>query len=121
VDAAWLGLAEPIEIEELRIEPRQVEAYIGAVPAKLTVTEFKLLYVLASELDRVVARDELIARIWGPRVGYRDRRVDVFVQRLRKKLGAAGATNSYVQTHIGVGYRFAPEPAKHLRRVGLAG
>jgi DNA-binding response OmpR family regulator len=122
VDVAELGLGEPIEIAELRIEPRQVEAFVDGSPAKLTVTEFKLLYLLASELGRPVTRDELIERIWGRRVGYRDRRIDVFVQRLRKKLDAAGATNTFVQTHIGVGYRFEPEPRKQgASTVGLTG
>src|SRR6476659_11176591 len=38
---------EPIEIEELRIDPREVQAYIDGASAELTPTEFKLLYALA--------------------------------------------------------------------------
>jgi DNA-binding winged helix-turn-helix (wHTH) protein len=38
-----------------------------------------------------------------------DRSVDVFVRKLRQKLRAASRSWSYIHTHFGVGYRFAPE------------
>src|SRR5271156_3872841 len=37
---------EPIEIEELRIDPREVQAFVDGVSAELTPTEFRLLYQL---------------------------------------------------------------------------
>jgi DNA-binding response OmpR family regulator len=37
--------------------------------------------------------------------------VDVCVRKLRSKLDRRSPTHSYVQTHYGVGYRFAAEPA----------
>ena len=43
-------------------------------------------------------------------MAYRDRSVDVFVRKLRLKLSDAVArAGSYIHTHFGVGYRFAPE------------
>src|SRR6478736_5942897 len=77
---------EAIEIEELRIDPREVQAFIDGSSAELTPTEFKLLYALALEGGRVVTRDELLQRIWGRRQTHRDRTVDVFVRRLRDKV-----------------------------------
>jgi DNA-binding winged helix-turn-helix (wHTH) protein len=38
-----------------------------------------------------------------------DRSVDVFVRKLRQKLRAISPAWSYIHTHFGVGYRFAPE------------
>jgi len=38
-----------------------------------------------------------------------DRSVDVFVRKLRQKLRSASPDWSYIHTHFGVGYRFAPE------------
>src|SRR3954463_16198572 len=38
---------EPIEIEELRIDPREVQAFVDGESADLTPTEFRLLYTLA--------------------------------------------------------------------------
>ncbi|TML12633.1 MAG: response regulator transcription factor, partial [Actinobacteria bacterium] len=58
---------EPVQIEELRIDPDQVEAYVDGEPVGLTPTEFRLLYALALEHGRVVTRDELLQRVWGRR------------------------------------------------------
>src|SRR5439155_19542366 len=55
---------EPIEIEELRIDPREVQAFVDGESAQLTPTEFRLLYQLALERGRVVTRDELLQKIW---------------------------------------------------------
>src|SRR6476469_6947086 len=64
---------EPIEIEELRIDPNDVQAYIEGRNAGLTPTEFRLLYQLALDRGRVVTRDELLQKIWGRRESHRDR------------------------------------------------
>ena len=77
---------EPIEIEELRIDPREVQAYVDGESAELTPTEFRLLYQLALDTGRVSTRDELLQKLWGRRESHRDRTVDVFVRRLREKI-----------------------------------
>src|SRR2546423_3006766 len=56
---------DPIEIEELRIDPREVQAFVAGKSAGLTPTEFKLLYMLALDRGRVVTRDELLQKGWG--------------------------------------------------------
>ena len=100
---------EPIEVEELRIDPREVQAYVDGVSAGLTPTEFKLLYTLALDRGRVVTRDELLQKLWGRREARRDRTVDVFVRRLRQKIDRASSTHSFIQTRFGVGYKLEPE------------
>jgi DNA-binding response OmpR family regulator len=99
---------EPIEIEELRIDPREVQAYVDGESAELTPTEFRLLYQLALDRGRVVTRDELLQRIWGRRETHRDRTVDVFVRRLRDKIDRRATRHTFVQTRYGVGYRLEP-------------
>jgi DNA-binding response OmpR family regulator len=99
---------EPIEIEELRIDPREVQAYVDGESAQLTPTEFRLLYQLALDRGRVVTRDELLQRIWGRRETHRDRTVDVFVRRLRDKIDRRAERHTFVQTRYGVGYRLEP-------------
>jgi DNA-binding response OmpR family regulator len=97
---------EVIEVEELRIDPREVQAYVAGESADLTPTEFRLLYALALEDGRVVSRDELLQRLWGRRETHRDRTVDVFVKKLREKLDRPGARHTFIQTRYGVGYKF---------------
>jgi DNA-binding response OmpR family regulator len=96
---------ESIEIEELLIDPREVQAYVDGASAGLTPTEFKLLYALALDRGRVVTRDELLQKVWGRRETHRDRTVDVFVRRLRQKIDRAASSHSFIQTRFGVGYK----------------
>ncbi len=101
---------EAIEIEELRIDPREVQAFVAGESAGLTPTEFKLLYTLALDRGRVVTRDELLQKVWGRRETHRDRTVDVFVRRLRQKIDRPAPHHSFIQTRFGVGYKLEPEP-----------
>jgi DNA-binding response OmpR family regulator len=101
---------EPIEIEELRIDPREVQAYIDGETAELTPTEFRLLYQLALERGRVSTRDELLQKLWGRRESHRDRTVDVFVRRLREKIDKRASHHTFIQTRYGVGYKLEAVP-----------
>jgi DNA-binding response OmpR family regulator len=87
---------EPIEVEELTIDPREVQAFVDGR---------RLLYTLALERGRVVTRDELLQRVWGRRETHRDRTVDVFVRRLRQKIDRIAPRHSFIQTRFGVGYK----------------
>ena len=101
---------EAIEIEELLLEPREVQAFVDGANAQLTPTEFRLLYTLALDRGRVVTRDELLQKVWGRRETHRDRTVDVFVRRLRQKLDRLAPRHSFIQTRFGVGYKLEAEP-----------
>jgi len=101
---------EQIEIEELRIDPREVQAYVDGESCELTPTEFKLLYQLALDRGRVVTRDELLQKLWGRRESHRDRTVDVFIRRLRDKIDRRAPRHTFIQTRYGVGYKLEPEP-----------
>jgi DNA-binding response OmpR family regulator len=99
---------EPIEVEELRIDPANVQAYIQGENAELTPTEFRLLYALALERGRVVTRDELLQKVWGRRETHRDRTVDVCVRKLRQKIDQPAPKHTFIQTRFGVGYKLDP-------------
>jgi DNA-binding response OmpR family regulator len=101
---------DTIEIEELRIDPSVVQAFVGQDSVDLTPTEFRLLHMLAREQGRVVTRDELLQTLWGRRHTYRDRTVDVFVRKLREKIDRRAPRHTFIQTRYGVGYRFEPTP-----------
>jgi DNA-binding response OmpR family regulator len=101
---------ESIEIEELRIDPREVQAFVDDESAGLTPTEFRLLYQLALDRGRVATRDELLQKLWGRREIHRDRTVDVFVRRLREKIDRRASRHTFIQTRYGVGYKFDAVP-----------
>jgi len=74
----------------------------GGEPLDLTATEYKLLLTLAERRGRVQARTQLLQSVWDAAPDIQTRTVDMHVQRLRAKLGAAG---SLIETVRGFGYR----------------
>lgn len=75
----------------------------------LSVRELQVLTELARRHDRVVAREELYAAVWGGEMRPCERAVDVYVRRLRVKLEAAAPGWRFIHTHFGLGYRLAAE------------
>jgi DNA-binding response OmpR family regulator len=96
-------------IGEITIRPDLYQAYVGEQSLELTAREFEILQLL-SQSDRVLRREEIYERVWGYAMAHGDRSVDVFVRKLRQKLRTSSPSWSYIHTHFGVGYRFAPEP-----------
>ncbi len=105
---------DSIEVEELRVDPRSVQAYIDGESVELTRTEFRLLYTLALEQGRVLTRDELLQKIWGRRLTRRDRTVDVFIRKLREKIDFRTPRHNFVHTRYGVGYKLEAQPKARL-------
>ena len=103
------GLEGAIEVGEITIRPDLYQAYAGPTSLDLTAREFEILQLLANS-DRVLRREEIYERVWGYAMAHGDRSVDVFVRKLRQKLRTASPSWSYIHTHFGVGYRFAPAP-----------
>jgi DNA-binding response OmpR family regulator len=97
----------------LEIRSGALQALAQGRPIALTGREFQVLLALAERRNRVVPRAELYELVWRRRMAYRDRSVDVFVRKLRLKLSEASPNWTYIHTHFGIGYRFAPE---RLRR-----
>jgi DNA-binding response OmpR family regulator len=95
-------------IGEITIRPDLYQAYVSEQSLELTAREFEILQLLAQS-DRVLRREEIYERVWGYAMAHGDRSVDVFVRKLRQKLRAISPAWSYIHTHFGVGYRFAPE------------
>jgi DNA-binding response OmpR family regulator len=102
-------LDAPSTVGELTIRPDLHQAYAGESSVELTAREFEILHLL-SQSDRVLRREEIYERVWGYAMAHGDRSVDVFVRKLRQKLRSASSRWSYIHTHFGVGYRFAPQP-----------
>ncbi|MBV9817246.1 MAG: response regulator transcription factor [Solirubrobacterales bacterium] len=93
---------------EITVRPDLHQAYVGPTSLELTAREFEILHLLTGA-DRVLRREEIYERVWGYAMAHGDRSVDVFVRKLRQKLRAGSPQWSYIHTHFGVGYRFAPE------------
>jgi two-component system, OmpR family, phosphate regulon response regulator PhoB len=75
-------------------------------PVDLTPTEYRLLVSLLERRGRVQDRKQLLQAAWDVQAQIETRTVDMHVQRLRGKLGAAG---DWIETVRGFGYKFRRE------------
>jgi len=98
----------PIEVGDLRIDPRRREAHIGERRLELRAREFDLLAALARDPGVVLTRDMLLEHVWGTDFPGETRTVDVHIGEVRKKLGDDGPA---IETVRGLGYRLVP-PAR---------
>ena len=78
-------------------------AYKNDEELKLTPIEYKLLCILAKNTGKVLTHKYITQKIWGSAWDSNVASLRVFMATLRKKLG--NDSDSYIQTHIGIGYR----------------
>jgi two-component system OmpR family response regulator len=82
------------------LDPRAAKVTLDGVPVKLTSHEFRVLSYLMHHRGRVVSQGELTEHIYAQRFDRDSNTVEVFIARLRRKLGA-----SFIETVRGLGYR----------------
>ena len=90
------------QIGPLRIDTTAHRVTVDSREIDLTPTEFRLLQLLAERKGRVQPRNLLLEIVWEAAPDIQTRTVDMHVQRLRAKLGAAG---DLIETVRGFGYR----------------
>ena len=82
------------------LDTRLARVTLDGVPVKLTSHEFRVLSYLMHHRDRVVSQGELTEHIYAQPFDRDSNTVEVFIARLRRKLGA-----SFIETVRGLGYR----------------
>jgi two-component system OmpR family response regulator len=84
----------------LTLDPRLARVTLNGEPVKLTSHEFRVLSYLMHHRGRVVSQSELAEHIYAQDADRESNTVEVFIARLRRKLGA-----SAIETVRGLGYR----------------
>ena len=82
------------------VDPRAARVTLDGRPVKLTSHEFRVLSYLMHQRGRVVSQAELTEHIYAQNFDRDSNTVEVFIARLRRKLGA-----SCIETVRGLGYR----------------
>ncbi len=82
------------------LDPRTTRVTLEGAPVRLTSHEFRVLSYLMHQGDRVVSQTELTEHIYSQAFDRESNTVEVFIARLRRKLGA-----SAIETVRGLGYR----------------
>ncbi|WEF33821.1 ATP-binding protein [Pseudoduganella chitinolytica] len=104
-----------------RLVPHERALYRGDAPVRLSGRAFDVLLALVERAGTVVAKDELIARVW-PHTVVEEGNLRVHVGALRKALGS---DQSYVENVVGRGYCFvaplrSPRIAQAIPAAALA-
>jgi len=95
-----------VEVGEVRIDTGRHEVFVRGSSVALPLKEFELLELLMANAGRVLTRDVLIDRIWGPNYFGDTKTLDVHIKRLRSKLEPDSARPTRIVTVRGVGYRY---------------
>src|SRR5438445_1093635 len=95
-----------LEEGDVRIDVGRHEVFVRGNLASLPLKEFELLELLMLNAGRVLTRDVLIDRVWGPNYYGDTKTLDVHVKRLRAKIEDDPAHPSRIVTVRGVGYRY---------------
>jgi len=102
-DAAKLGLGRlRMDSQAHRVWVRDVE-----VEPALSLPQFRLLYLLYSNPDRVVSREDVVGHVWPDSAaeGVSEQAIDALVRRLRERLAEVDKSHGYVVTVRGHGFR----------------
>ncbi len=84
---------------DVRLDTRSGRVTLAGEPVKLTAQEYKLLSYLMHHRGKVVSRTELIEHIYDQDFDRDSNTIEVFITRIRKKLGA-----DLITTIRGLGY-----------------
>jgi two-component system response regulator RegX3 len=98
--------ADLIEIGDVKLDAARHEVSVRGNLVALPLKEFELLELLLANAGRVLTRDVLIDRIWGPNYYGDTKTLDVHVKRLRAKVEEDPGSPTHIVTVRGVGYRF---------------
>lgn len=85
---------------DVTLDPRLSRVTRGGAPVKLTSHEFRVLSYLMHQRGRIVSQAELAEHIYAHDFDRDSNTVEVFIARLRRKLGTA-----FIETVRGLGYR----------------
>jgi two-component system response regulator RegX3 len=100
---------EPVDalvVGEVRLDPERHEVSLRGEPVSLPLKEFELLELLLANAGRVLTRETLIDRVWGPHYVGDTKTLDVHVKRLRAKIEDDPATPRRITTIRGLGYKY---------------
>jgi len=95
--------SENLVYEELNLNTRSLVVTVNNEEVELTTKERDLLLLLMANQGKVFARERILNTVWGSQEDPLTNVIDVYIGRLRKKLGVCG---KHIRTIRGLGYRF---------------
>jgi two-component system, OmpR family, response regulator RegX3 len=97
---------EAVEIGDVSLDPERHEVRIRGEQTQLPLKEFELLGLLLENAGRVLTRETLIDRVWGPDYVGDTKTLDVHIKRLRSKVETDPSHPTRIVTIRGLGYKY---------------
>ncbi|MFR9593987.1 MAG: winged helix-turn-helix domain-containing protein, partial [Rikenellaceae bacterium] len=100
---------EPVQVDNtlefatLKMDLNRKQCTLDGKEVMMTKKEFEILALLLQNKNVIFSRQDILSRVWDDEVVVVDRTIDVFITRLRKKIGAYG---KHIVTRLGYGYGF---------------
>jgi two-component system OmpR family response regulator len=94
---------------DINLEQHCVSRHLDAESSEqldLSTSEFKLMTLFVKHPGRIWERGQLIEKLWGDDFFGEERVIDTHIARLRKKIEPQPSKPRFIQTVIGVGYKF---------------
>jgi DNA-binding response OmpR family regulator len=92
-----------LEVQDLVLDLTSHRSFRSGKEIFLSLTEFRLMELLARNAGRIVSRHEILASVWGPGREVSENTLDAFVRLVRRKVDD-GAEVRLIHTHRGFGY-----------------
>jgi two-component system KDP operon response regulator KdpE len=106
------GAAEPeepvVRTDHFTVDLAAKQVTVDGAVVRLTPTEWALLAELVRAPGRLVGQRQLLQKVWGPAYEKETHYLRVYMNQLRRKLERDPARPRYLQTEVGMGYRFTP-------------
>ena len=100
-------IPERLDRGRLTLDTKTQEAWLDGIRIELTAREYALLEYLCRNDGTVISREEIAEHVWDNRYDPCSNVIDVYVQRLRRKLDRD--ERSWIQTRRGAGYQFVSQ------------
>ena len=97
---------DAMTVGDVSLDPERHEVVIRGQQVQLPLKEFELLGLLLDNAGRVLTRETLIDRVWGPDYVGDTKTLDVHIKRLRGKVEPDPSHPSRIVTIRGLGYKY---------------
>ena len=98
--------ADILEVGDVRLDPERHEVVVRGEEIAMPLKEFEVLELLLDNAGRVLTRETLIDRVWGPHYVGDTKTLDVHIKRLRAKVEEDPSHPTRITTIRGLGYRY---------------
>lgn len=95
-----------LQFGELTIDSRKRDAFLFGDRVNLSTIEFELLWLLSRKAGQVVYREKIHRELYRTSYNGYDRNIDLYVSRIRQKIGDDPVSPKYLKTVRGAGYQF---------------